>query len=45
MEQHDEMGISEISDDVDFIWCMLGTKWLYEMKIKVYENVCICIYA
>lgn len=47
IKQADEMEISEIRDDVDFIWCLLGTKWLYEMKIKVYVRVyvCVCMYA
>lgn len=36
------MEISERSDYVDFIWCLLRTEWLYEMKIKV--CVCLCMY-
>lgn len=43
------MEISESSDCVDFIWCLLRTKWLYEMKIKVcvsvdvWVSVCLCM--
>lgn len=41
IKQDDKIEISEISDDVDFIRCLLGTKCLYEMKIKM----CVCMYA
>lgn len=47
IKQDDKMDISENNDDVDFIWCLVGTKWLYEMKIEVcvHVYVCICTYA
>lgn len=36
------MEISESSDCVDFIWCLLRTKWLYEMEIKACVSVGVC---
>lgn len=41
IKQDDKMEISESSNYVDFIWCLLRTKWLYEMKIKVCVYVCV----
>lgn len=41
IKQDDEMEVSESSDYVDFIWCLLRAKWLCEMEIKV----CVCVWG
>lgn len=43
IKQDGEIKISEISNDVDLIWCLLGTKWLYEMKKK--KSMCMRVSA
>lgn len=45
IQRDDKREISEISDDVKLIWCLLGAEWLlYEMKIKVSVYVCIDVW-